>query len=196
MNGRAYNQVDVRRAIDGASAMRVLQAQRRWMMPPRPEWNAIGPRLPLWFTKRLKRIDAQLTLQYMPPRSSRHPDGVDPTLLPSGAWVICRRMPRTGWLFKQWVYSLADAKGNTVMPTMDLLKMINMAYRLWRRGKGTEMERMLDDAISNTRRDQAEKSRAPLIRYIERLMRHFGFTDGGPRVFLSSRYTGAITGAA
>lgn len=136
-------------------------------MPVRPDWNAMGPRLPLWFRQGLKRIDKRLVLQFVPP-SNHAEGGCDPTQHPFGAWAICRRMRRTRWLCKRWVYNLTAPNGLPIPPTRDLLKMLKRATALWRRGQHDRMEDMFDRAMKAKHQAAVEASRARSIDRIEK----------------------------
>lgn len=167
-----------------ANGSDLLRHIRAWVMPVRKDWNALGPRLPQWFTRRLAMIDPQLVMQFIPVQSSRHPEGLSPVMCPSGAWVVCRRLRRTRWLFKRWVYSVCDATGNSIQPSMEMLKLIRLAHRMWRSGRGEAMENAFDTAMNDLQKSKASDSRNILAQRIEATMRRHGMTSGQPRVFI------------
>ncbi len=130
-------------------------------MEPRPDWNAIGPRLPAWFRPALKRVDARLRLQYMPPRCI-DPDGVDDRQFPYGVWTICRVMPGSKWLMRRWTMSLSDERGQPQEPGPDTIAMLRYSRDVWRRGEIEELDRALDTAIESVKRAKSMKSRERL----------------------------------
>lgn len=162
----------------------ILKNIKSWVMPARKDWNAIGPRLPVWFVRRLKMIDPHLTMQFIPVASSRCHDGLNPLVCPSGAWVVCRRLRRTRWLFKRWVYSMCDAAGMPLQPSMQMLQLIRMAHRTWKAGRGHMIENAFDQAMNDFQKARASKSRNELASVIENTMRRHGMTSCQPRVFI------------
>lgn len=167
--------------LSGADILRTIKL---WVMPIRKDWNALGPKLPHWFVRRLEMIDPQLRMQFIPVQSSRNPDGLNPLVCPSGAWIVCRRLRRTRWLFKRWVYSMCDSAGKPVPPSMDMLRLIRLAHRMWRRGQGQAIEDVFDKTLCDFQKERASESRKQLAQRIQDTMRRCGMTSCQPRVFI------------
>ena len=161
---------------------------REMVMEPRPDWNAIGPRLPAWFRLRLSRIDRNLVLQFIPPRGTngdgKGRGGVDSGQFPEGVWVICRLLRGTGWLLKRWIWSLSDQYGRYQEPGADTIEMLRTARDLWRRDAGEVMEREMEEAIEAVKSDRVRNSREHLKEYLEQLCRVHQFVRRHSRVFM------------
>ena len=156
---------------------------RDMSMEPRPDWNAIGPRLPAWFRLRLSRIDPRLVLQFIPARTLDCREGVDPCQFPQGVWAICRLMRGTGWLSKRWTWSLSDQHGRYQEPGADTIELLRMARDLWRRDSVDAMERRFEEAIEEVQSERAQQSKAHMREYIQQLCRAHGFVNNHSRVF-------------
>lgn len=167
-----------------ASGSDILRNVKAWVMPIRKDWNVLGPKLPIWFLRRLELIDPQLVMQFIPVQSTRHPDGLNPAICPSGAWVVCRRLRRTRWLFKRWVYSMCDSAGNPLQPSMEMLQLIRLAHRTWKAGRGQMIENAFDQALNDFQKGRASQSKNELAMAIENTMRRHGMTSCRPRVFI------------
>jgi hypothetical protein len=77
----------------------------RNLMPPRPRLNALGPAIPAWWQRELKKIDKRFVLQF-------HPTGrVQGSPKVIGFWAVCTQLPRSGLLFKQHVMTLVGQDG-------------------------------------------------------------------------------------
>ena len=172
------------------AALKVATRLRSWVMPPNRAWNAAGPAVPLWFRRRLRRIDPQLVLQFIPPSRDGKAGGVNPQMCPRGAWAICRRMRKTRFLFKRWVMGLTDSKGNPVRPTMALVHVIKVAKMLWRKGRVDRLEGMLDDHIQKTRYARASQKRDQRLQDVSDLMSKVGWGMTAPRVFIPASQRG------
>lgn len=142
--------------------IRVLMNLRQWVTPVRRDWNAMGPHVPLFFRVALKRIDPQLVLQFIPPWS-KDSEGIDPYRHPDGVWIVCRRLRRTGWLFKRWVIGLNDHFGQYCPPGRDVLDLIRTAKRLWKQGKAERMEDEFDRSVEASKYEDAEVSHAAML---------------------------------
>ncbi len=132
----------------------------KMVMPQRPEWNALVPKLPLWFRKRLTALDKNLVPQFFPPApigGSR----LSAQLFPVGVWGVCRKLPRTGWLWRTWAYKLAEPNGRPRMPNPNDLRLLRIARNLWRREELDTMDRWFDEIceqITKERDDQGVKA--------------------------------------
>lgn len=118
------------------------------LMPVRKDWNRKGPPVPRWFRAKLKRIDPRLVLQYMPPCDPRDVGkGVDNRIYPNGVWAVCRRLPRTGYLLKQWVYCITDPQTKEHRPNVAVLRAIKYCRDLakWSKSRGIADE--IDRAV-------------------------------------------------
>jgi len=153
-----------------------------WLMEPNRAWNRLGPKLPAWFRLRLRRIDPQLALQFMPPREV-DADGLDPVQYPEGAWVVCRRMRGTRWLVKRWVVALTDNYGRYCEPGLDMCAMIRMARDLWRQNRMDVLEDVLDTSIQRLRSARVAESRKMLAERIQRACRTYDLCGGTGNVF-------------
>jgi hypothetical protein len=153
-------------------------------MQPRADWNAMGPPLPAWFRAYLRRIDPNLVLQFVPPRSFAK-GGCDPDQHPFGVWAICRRMNATGWLCKRWVYSMSTPEGVPLYPTRDLVELLIRARDLWRKGQLDELENHFDRAMNDKRNRAVEESKQRMAARIEQRMAKFRMPSVmRPRVFV------------
>lgn len=164
-------------------------------MAPRPDWNAMGPRLPVWFDPALKAVDPALTLQFFPPSNalSGMEEGVNPELLPDGAWSVCLRLRRTGWLFKRAVYTLADPCGRWMPPNCEMIKLIRRARDMHRQSKGRRMDEEFDVALQRFKTAETSKSRLKSMEALSQAMRRHGFTQyGGRRIRVPEMNRGAI----
>lgn len=133
-----------------------------------PELNRLGPPVPVWFRKALKKIDKQLVVQFRPPRSAEHPRGVDPTKFPLGSLEICKKIGRSNILHPFTVWSLADDKGRPAPPGPDSLRLIKRAYSLKRSAGNLEaMEREMDKYFIMEKRARAAKSKEKLIEAVK-----------------------------
>jgi hypothetical protein len=145
----------------------MLRFLKSSVMQERRDWNAMGPKLPVWFREFLEEIDPDLVLQFVPPRPFAK-GGCDPTQHPFGVWAICRRMPQTGWLFKRHVFDLSTPQGLPCPPTRDLCEMLLHSRGLWRTGKLDQLESLFDRAMAAKQRSAVEASRARLHERIEK----------------------------
>jgi hypothetical protein len=142
---------------------------QRYIMPQRPDWNAIGPHLPLWFRRQLKKLDKRFVLQFIPPypvlgsKLSRE-------LFPRGCWVICRKLSRTGWLHNRWVMSLSDENGNPASPTPDSIAMLRVAKNLWRRSQADRLDQELDRSMRAVEAAKTEESRERMLSDLDRVL--------------------------
>jgi len=128
-------------------------------MPQRPDWNRMGPRLPGWFRKKLKRIDPLLVPQFIPPTFVVGKDGANGEQFPNGVWAICRRIRQTGWLHRRWVLGLFDMHGNSCEPRIQDIHAIQQARDYWRRNKADDLDREFGDACERIRNADCDKSR-------------------------------------
>ena len=133
-----------------------------------PAWNRLGPHVPLWFRRRLKELDPRLFLQFLPPRSARHPRGVTPGIYPRGVWDICRRLPRSRWLHPIAVWSLADSMGNYAAPGIDTLRMLKLAVKYRRQGLARRLEDAMDKTLVQLKIAKADRSSAQLHKALAR----------------------------
>ena len=157
---------------------------RNLVMEPRRDWNALGPKLPPWFRRRLKRIDPKLVLQFMPPRWFT-PGGADPAQYPFGVWAICRRLPgTTGWLLKKWVWNLADQHGRYQDPGMDTIEIIRMARDLARSGQHDVLEREFGRTIDAIKTEKENETRGRLSERLVSLFRKYDVVAGSNHVFM------------
>jgi hypothetical protein len=171
----------------------MLRDVQKNFMDPRPGWNAIGPYVPAWFRRRLKRIDPKLVLQFFPP-TWLDKRGVFSDSFPLGTWVVCRKMKRTGWLLlhKNWVWqlcgqSLTDGKWYPRTPTMEDVRLLMLARDLYRRGRTDELENRLDHAFADAATTSSVASRGNLVAHIEDLMRKMGVAPAqGSRIVVPS----------
>lgn len=143
------------------------------IMPYRPHWNRMGPPLPAWFRRRIRRIDPQLVMQFLPP-STQVARGSNPMVYPDGVWAICRRMRRTRFLFKTWVYALRDADGKYAPPDMKLVRMIRVAHNMWRSGGGNDLMEFFDHTIDAALRERERVSRDEMMGVIIEKVRQMG----------------------
>lgn len=153
-------------------AMKLLLS--RMFMPPKPQWNAMVPRLPAWFRIAIRKVDPNLTLQFFPPASEAIPDGVNPEVYPDGVWAVVRRLPKTGWLHRRWTYGLYGMDGRQAQPTLKILQMIRVALKLWLRDAGDRMEASYDEACQAVLRGNGREKRDQLLCRIADDMRALG----------------------
>lgn len=164
--------------------MAVTSAQvRRSVYHPRPEWNRLGPTVPLWFRQAIKRIDPDLTLQFIPP-TTVDCRGVSSDIYPNGIWDVCKRLPRSGFLHPHTVVSLSDSRGRFCQPTPRLVKLLRIAYAFKRRGEIHRMETMVDRSLDEIKKARSAKSMTKLRRAIAEYMSVVGTRQWTNRVYL------------
>ena len=151
---------------------------RRNLMYPNRAWNRQGPPVPAWFRRRMKAIDPTLELQFFPPvdplKSGR--DGVDRRTSPRGQWAICRKLPRSRMLLKQWVWGFRPDDDKSAGFHPDILKVLRSARNLWRRNKYDQFTRSLDRSIDRIHKEQSDESRKRLAQNIADSCRMHDFT--------------------
>lgn len=146
----------------------------RYIMPQRPDWNAVGPHLPFWFKRQLKKLDKRFVLQFIPPYPVLG-SKLTPALFPFGCWVICRKLSRTGWLHNRWVMSLSDEFGNPARPTPDSIAMLRLAKNLWRRSQADRLDDEFDRSMRAVEAAQSQESRDQMLADLERILRKRDF---------------------
>lgn len=156
---------------------------RRYVMPVRKDWNAMGPNLPAWFRVALRRVDRKLALQYFPPATLAS-GGVNATMYPCGVWVVCRRMPRTGWLHSSWVLGLYDEiTGMIRLPTMKDINDIKRARNLWRRSQKDHLSEEFDRSCAKIMQARTEESRDhALVDFADCMRKHNFAQHKGSRI--------------
>lgn len=120
------------------------------LMMPRRDWNALGPHVPAWFRRALKRIDPKLELQYMPPAAPEAVDeGVNRDVFPNGVLMICRRLRRSRLLQKRWVYGMTGRVDDPYCnPSREVLKLVRRARDAWRQKRLDHLAETIDRAAS------------------------------------------------
>lgn len=139
--------------------------------------------MPLWFRRRLGKIDKRLVLQYLPPRSLREPRGVNPEVYPNGVWDVCRKI-KGGRLHPVAVWSLADDQGNYAPPRMDTIRLLHRAYGYHRMNRMDKMYRMLEDALEECRLAKIARSKERMMVAMDRYLKVFGERQFQNRVFM------------
>jgi hypothetical protein len=143
-----------------------------YIMPHRPHWNSMGWKLPAWFKAGIKRIDPSLVLQFMPP-TDIDPKGLDRAKFPIGAWIVCRKMNRTGWLHARWVMQLANPDGSPMQIRPQILRVLRLARDFWKAGKRDRMESEFDQAcLAMMRATSAESKDAARAALQEACRKH------------------------
>lgn len=177
----------------GLGAM--LRNFRQYYMRRRPDWNHLGPPLPLWFKAAVKRVDRRLVLQFIPPRSI-DPEGVPSAMFPLGVWYICGKIPRSpGWLTKRAIFALADEQGNPVHPTWDIIKLLREAKWDRRREGASRLEQEFEESIEALGRTKEKQERAKLTEIVVKNMRRMNMTSScKPRVSMHIREGGGKRG--
>lgn len=147
------------------------------LMAPRRDWNQMGPAIPPWFRRKLKRIDKSLFLQFMPPAYPTQIDqGVDVRMYPKGAWVICRKLRRSKMLLKQWIYCLTDPKTGKMVNGFNALRMIKYARNLWRNSRMHVLSEDIDKAVHKMETEDHEKDRLKWARRIGEHCKKYNIT--------------------
>ncbi len=147
------------------------------LMPARRDWNRMGPHVPGWFRRKLHAIDPNLALQFIPPSGPGHWGwGVNPKVYPHGAWVVCRKLRRTGLLLKHWTYCLHQPQAPWKPPTPMALKLIRRARDLGRHRRLHVMEQSLDRATSRLKQEQYTQGRQRLAGRIADTCRKFSIS--------------------
>ena len=158
------------------------------LMLPRRDWNRRGPHVPAWFRRKLKRIDPNLELQYMPPADPCAVNqGVDRRIFPHGAVVICRRLRRTRMLLKQWVWCLTDPTKPGHAPDYDALRLIKRARNFWKNGRLNAMAEDIDRSCSRVNQEKRAENRRQWVQRVGETCRKYNITKksfGVPRVFM------------
>ncbi len=139
-----------------------------YFMEPRPEWNTLGPRLPLWFRRRLEKACPNMALQFIPARGTVPKGGVDPHIYPHGVWIVCLKMKRTGWLHKRWLYAMAQRDdGSFLKPSMETIKLLRMTRDLSRRGDSQRMTDEFDRTCRSIKRERIDRTRCEMMRELD-----------------------------
>jgi len=110
-------------------------------------WNRMGPHVPLWFRERLKRIDPDIVIQFIPPRSSKNPRGCNPQSHPEGVWDVCKRIGGSSWLHPRAVFSLVDMYGRFAVPTERTVSLIRQCWYAHRNNCLDRIERIMEDSL-------------------------------------------------
>lgn len=149
-------------------------------------WNRMGPHVPVWFQRRLRRIDPHLVLQFTPPRCPEKDQwrGVPANIYPHGVWDVCYKLPLTGALHPVAVWSLADSNGNFALPGCDTLKLLRTAVYLHRKRQGRKLEAMMDRAMKHAQSLKASDSTARVHNAYQRLYSLQGRRQWNNRVYM------------
>lgn len=148
------------------AALESVERMTRKLMPPRPEWNAVGPYITKRWRAALKRISPRLVLQYFP-------YGMLPGTSRQGFWAICWQMPMTKLLFKQSVMSLIDQFGRFQAPSYEMLAAIKRG--MWKskhEGITAEMDALdlkLDAADQKRAKSQGDDLYDSIMRSLTKL---------------------------
>lgn len=176
--------VNAKSSLATAGARAVYQDFRRYFMRRRPDWNRMGPRLPLWFRLRLKRVDPKLVLQYVPPKS-KDAKGLPDARFPNGAWYICGRLRHNRhWISKRAVFVLTDQQGRLAAPSHELIRVLRMA-RNERRNQGVDtLEVRFEASVAAMAAEDRAQAREDLMERIVATMRRLNMSSyARPRVF-------------
>lgn len=133
------------------------------LMLPNKWWNRLGPKLPAWFRTRLKRIDPNLVLQFLPPDTADVGSRLNGNLFPYGVWAVCRRMRGSPFLFKRWVWSLNNERGMYEPPGRDTIALLKRAHGMWRNGCLDQLEVEFVKVADAARREKVAESRGKLL---------------------------------
>lgn len=152
------------------------------VMPVRPEWNSLGPAVPLWFRSALRKVDKTLCLQFIPP-DNQVPKGMPAHKYPYGGWQICRIMKRTGWLHKLAVWSLMDRHGRFSPPGPDTIRIIRLCKNLWNHRQFTILSDELDLVCARMKKQRADDSFEDLMGNMDKFLRLQGNRQFKNRVF-------------
>ncbi|MFM9966700.1 MAG: hypothetical protein ACKV2Q_36470 [Planctomycetaceae bacterium] len=146
------------------------------LMPQRRDWNALGPKIPLWFKAALKRVDPKLVMQFIPP-DWWDAGGIDRRNYPNGVWIIVKVLRRSGLLLvnPRWTHALADVRGNHKQPDHTDLRLIRYARDKWRGGHKASMWKQMDAAMSVFKKERAAADRVRLATFIESRLAEIGF---------------------
>ncbi len=130
-----------------------------YYMRRRPEWNRLGPPLPLWFKRALRSVDSRLILQFIPP-VSMDPRGIAGVQFRKGAWYICAKLRRNRkWISKRAVFALVDEQGRPVAPTRDIIRLLREAKKDRHREGASRVEKAFEDHMENLERANTEDAR-------------------------------------
>lgn len=157
-----------------------MNVLRNTLMYPNKSWNRMGPRISLWFRKKLKAIDKNLTLQFLPPcQPGARGQGIDNRFFPNGSWVVAKRLRRSGMLLKCWVCHLGEPLARFTQPGNHILRLIRRARNLMRQNQGGVMLDQLDRSISRIRREEAAVQKGELADQIVDTCRRLGISKRG-----------------
>jgi len=176
------------RARRPTAAQAIHRDFRPYYMVRRPDWNKMGRRLPLWFRRRLRRIDPLLTLQFVPP-DTKDPEGVPAVRFPEGVWYICARVPRARrWLAKRVIFPMALPGGQQILPSYELLRTLRTG-RLDRKKRGiNRLEKRFQEQMAEFTREKEKASREELLERIAGTMRRLNMSSyAQPRVFIPAK---------
>jgi hypothetical protein len=131
--------------------------------PPNRAWNRLGPPVPSWFRRRIRKIDSRLTLQFHPAQSALHPRGVPAEFYPKGVWDVCIKLPQSGYLSPVAVWSLVDNFGRFAPPGADTVRLLQKAYAHRRNRTSWKLERMMDSALQECQRARELRSKEAMV---------------------------------
>lgn len=155
-------------------AQAVARHFRSYFMRSRPDWNRMGPPLPLWFRRRLARLDDKLVLQYIPPKT-RDGGGVNPSVFPKGVWYICGKMKHgKKWISKRAVFALVDGSGNPVRPTYDLIRILRAAKAERRSQQASVLEEQFERSLEYAANEKDVAAREKLMERVAVTMSRMG----------------------
>ena len=141
-----------------------------WYQLRRPEWNRMGPQLPLWFQRQIKRVDPRLCLQFVPPKSEEIPDG-GPTKWKNGAWHICSEIPRSRWLARRSVFVLVEQNGEIIEPDHELIPILLHARRLRRNCQIGALDELYEQQVDQLMHENDNRERNVMLEQIRQNMR-------------------------
>ncbi len=142
-----------------------------YYMRRHPEWNRLGPPLPVWFKRAIRSVDRRLVLQFIPPKSL-DPRGLPGVQFARGAWYVCAKLRRNRkWISKRAVFALIDEYGQPVRPTRDIIRLLREAKKDRHRDGGSRLEKAFEDYMENLERQSTERGRRKTMEVVVDTMR-------------------------
>jgi len=91
---------------------------------------------------------------------------------PHGVWAICKRPSRNSRLmWKRWHWSLSDSFGRYQPPGRDTIDLLRMAEKMYRAGRGPELEDAFMESLDGLNKADGERSREQFARRVQAICR-------------------------
>lgn len=155
-------------------------------LPANSRWNHMGPAVPCWFRRKLKKLNPRLKLQFQPVRSSAEPRGVNPDMAPHGVWNICNVLRLSRRLHPLVAWSLLDIYGQPQAPSADTIHVLRTAMHLRRQNKMDEMERQVEQVMNKMLEEREQASFQGMVNHMKKFCSKYMGRQWENRIFLTN----------